>query len=149
MGNEPELSPGNSGVQRKAELLMIAWLGIELSCNLEPKRIHLPNGGRLELDGYSEDPFVICEAWAHQGPPKSAQKFKVMNDAMKLITARRVIGVHARAVLLFADEGAANHLRGRSWQATALAESHIEIMVANLEDEVRAQIRNAQIRQYR
>ena len=149
MGDQPELSPGNSGVQRNAESIMIAWLGFELSCNLQPRRIHIPNGGRLELDGFSEDPLIICEAWAHQGAPKSAQKFKVMNDGMKLIMARRVIGEDARAVLLFADEEAANHFRGHSWQATALAESRIEIMIATLADEVKAQIRNAQTRQYR
>lgn len=149
MGDEPELSPGDSRVQRNAELAMISWLGTELGCELGPQRINLPDGSRLELDAFCMEPLVICEAWAHQGPPKSAQKYKVMNDAIKLLTARRVLGEHARAVLLFADDEAASHFRRQTWQATALSEGRIEVMVANLPDELRAEIRAAQTRQYR
>lgn len=149
MGDGRELSPGNSQVQRDAELITIAWLGAELGCKLEPQRITLPDGSRLELDAFCEEPLVICEAWAHQGPPKSAQKFKVMNDAMNLRTARRVVGEHARAVLLFADDEAASHFRRKTWQTIALAESGIEVMVADLPNELRAEIRAAQNRQYR
>ena len=101
MINEPELSPGDSWVQRKAELAMVTWLGVELGCKLERKRITLPDESWLELDAYCAEPLVICEAWAHQGPPKSAQKMKVMNDAMKLIAARRVVGEHAKSDLAF------------------------------------------------
>lgn len=147
--NKPELSPGNSKVQRDAELIMVAWLGREMSCVLEPKRIKLPDGSRLELDAYCEDPLIICEAWAHQGAPKSSQKFKVMNDAMKLLAARSVVGEHARAVLLFADEDAASHFRRKTWHAIALTENRIEVIVANLSEELRAKIRVAQSRQYR
>ena len=149
MINEPELSPGDSWVQRKAELAMVAWLGVELGCKLEPKRITLPDESWLELDAYCVQPLVICEAWAHQGPPKSAQKMKIMNDAMKLIAARRVVGEHARAILLFADDEAASRFGRKTWHASALVESRIEVMVARLTDELRADIRKAQARQYR
>lgn len=149
MIDEPELSPGDSRVQRKAELAMVAWLGTELGCKLEPKRIDLPNGSRLELDAFCKEPLVICEAWAHQGPPKSAQKTKIMNDAMKLLAARRVVGENARAVLLFADDEAASHFRRKTWQATALSESRIEVMVAKLPVELKEDVRAAQTRQYR
>lgn len=149
MIDEPELSPGDSRVQRNAEFAMVSWLGFELGCVLEPKRIILPNGSRLELDAFCNEPLVICEAWAHQGPPKSAQKTKIMNDAMKLLAARRVVGEHARAVLLFADDEAASHFRRQTWQATALAESRIEVMIARLPNELKADIRIAQTRQYR
>lgn len=149
MIEEPALSPGDSRVQRDAERTMVAWLEIELGCKLEPKRIDLPDGSWLALDAYCEDPLVICEAWAHQGPPKSAQKMKIMNDAMKLLAARRIVGEHARAILLFADDEAASRFGRKTWHATALAESRIEVMVARLPDDLRADIRTAQTRQYR
>jgi hypothetical protein len=149
LGDELELSPGDSQVQHIAELTMIAWLGIELDCELKSRRINLPDGSRLELDAFSEEPLIICEAWAHQGPPKSAQKMKIMNDAMKLLAARREVGDHARALLLFADDDAASHFRRKTWQAAALTESRIEVMVANLPAQLRADIRAAQTRQYR
>ena len=149
MIDEPELSPGDSRVQRNAELTMVAWLGAELGCELRPKRINLPEGSWLALDAYCEEPLVVCEAWAHQGPPKSAQKMKIMNDAMKLLAARRVVGEHARAILLFADDEAASRFRRHTWHAAALAESRIEVMVARLSDELRDDIRAAQARQYR
>ena len=141
--------PGNSQVQREAETLLVAWLGELIGCVLVPKRITLPDGSWLELDGYCADPLVICEAWAHQGQPKSAQKMKVMNDAMKLLAARRVVGDDARAILLFADEAAASRFRSGTWHASALASAAIEIHVAVLPERVRESIRAAQERQYR
>lgn len=149
MDDNSELNPGDSQVQRDAELTMVGWLGSELGCELKPTPIKLANGSRVEVDAYCSQPLIICEAWAHQGRPKSAQKYKIMNDAMKLLAIRRVIGENARAILLFADDEAASHFRRKTWQSAALAESRIEVIVANLPDELRAHIRAAQTRQYR
>jgi len=149
MIDEPDVKPGDSQVQRDAERMMVAWLEIELECELKPRRIVLPDKSWLELDAYCRTPLIVCEAWAHQGPPKSAQKMKVMNDAMKLVAARRVVGEEARAILLFADEAAAARFSRRTWHATALQEARIEVMIAELSGEVRDGIRAAQIRQFR
>ena len=149
MDDDSELSPGDSRVQRDAELTMVAWLGSELGCELKPQRINLSNGSWVELDAFCNEPLVICEAWAHQGPPKSAQKCKIMNDAMKLLAVRRVIGETARAILLFGDDEAASHFRRQTWQGTALTESRVEVIVAKLPSELREGIRAAQTRQFR
>ena len=146
---EQESIPGNSEVQRNAEFEMISWLELQLNCELRPKRISVSDGVRLELDGFSEEPLIICEAWAHQGTPKSAQKYKVMNDAMKMVFTRMIIGTHARAILLFADDDAAKHFRGNTWQAAALKANQIEIYVAELPEALLANIKKAQTRQYR
>jgi hypothetical protein len=146
---ELEPPPGDSRVQREAEILMVAWLSNELGCELAPRRIYLPEGSWLEVDAFSESPLLICEAWAHHGPPKAAQKMKIMNDAMKLLAARRVVGDDARAVLLFADERAASRFRAGTWHASAIREARIEILVARLPDDIVANIQAAQLRQYR
>ena len=147
--NSAETSSGNSQVQRTVEPEMVSWLSRELGCDLHPKRIELGDGVRLELDAYNEEPPIICEAWAHQGSPKSAQKFKVMNDAMKLVLARNYVGQSARAILLFADQEAAKHFLGNTWQALALRENRIEVFVAELSEALKSEIRAAQITQYR
>jgi hypothetical protein len=103
----------------------------------------------LEIDGVSDDLQVLVEAWAHQGPPKAAQKAKVTNDAFKLLAARRLLEEEARLIVLFADEAAARPFIAGTWRAVALQEAGIEVLVAELPDQVRDLIRAAQARQYR
>ena len=76
--DEIVLSPGNSRTQQDAETVIVSLVGELLGLRLRPKRIQLEDRTRVEIDGVSEDPPVLCEAWAHQGPPKAAQQNKVM-----------------------------------------------------------------------
>lgn len=127
---------------------MLDWLGKRLSVDLRPRRLLL--GDRyFEIDGVSDRPPVLVEAWAHQGQPKSAQKSKVTSDAFKLLAAKRLMDGEARLVLLFADEEAARPFTGGTWRAAALREAGIEVVVAELPGQVRDAIRAAQVRQYR
>ena len=113
---------GDSRVQRDVEPMMIAWLGKRLGVELAPRRLDFADGSFIRVDGASLDPLVLCEAWAHQGPPKSAQKFKVMNDALKLVAARKLFPDRtARLIMLFADHSAAAPFRKGSWRASALS----------------------------
>lgn len=61
-----------------------------LGVKLEKRTILLPEGGSLELDGVAEHPSIICEAWAHIGPARGAQKYKIMTDAFELIFASQL-----------------------------------------------------------
>ena len=149
MPDKPMRSPSDSHVQRRAELDMISWLNEELGCVLGPERIELAQKSWVEVDGICRNPLVVCEAWAHQGPPKAAQKMKVMNDAMKLLVVRRALGSHARAILLFADEEAADHFRGNSWHATALQDFDLEVVVAKIPQGLKQDLKAAQTDQYR
>jgi hypothetical protein len=110
-------SAGDSLEQREAELLLIAALGERLGMKLCKRRFQLPAGGWLEIDSMCEVPLVLCEAWAHHGKPKNAQKNKVMTDAAKLIFAAKLCPSTPRLILLFGDEQAAAHFKGRSWMA--------------------------------
>jgi hypothetical protein len=129
---------------------MIAWLASHLGVELAPRRFNFTGGSRIEIDGASLDPLVLCAAWAHQGPPKSAQKFKVMNDGMKLLAAANLFpGKAAQLILLFADEAAAAPFRRNSWRAEALSSINVKVLVAELPETTRDAIRAAQIEQYR
>jgi hypothetical protein len=75
---------GNSGEQRAAERVMLDLLGARLGRELNPATITVPSGERVEVDGADASRAVLAECWAHQGPPKSAQRHKVLADAFKL-----------------------------------------------------------------
>ncbi|MDP3983876.1 MAG: hypothetical protein Q8Q52_02570, partial [Acidimicrobiia bacterium] len=105
---------------------------------------------RAEVDGFSASPPVLVEVWAHIGVPKSAQKHKVLADALKLVWIdRRYLASRSRKVILFADAAAAAHFQGRSWMAAALRDLGIELLVEELPQETRQRVLAAQQRQYR
>ena len=143
------IDPGDSSVQRSAEPLMLAWLSDHLGAPMAPRAFAFGGRSRAEVDGVSEDGTILCEVWAHQGEPKSAQKFKVMNDAMKLLAVQRQHPKATRLILLFGDDAAARIFRSGTWRAEALSQAGVEVMVADLDEEQRRLIREAQVRQYR
>lgn len=126
VGEEPTFSttgdaaPGNSDEQKRAERAMIEALSARLGLALAPRSITLPTGNRLAVDGMFDDPLVYCEAWAHQGSPKAAQRAKVAKDLPKLVLLARVAPVPPRLILLFSDEAACAPFRARSWMQTPL-----------------------------
>jgi hypothetical protein len=143
------LPPGDSREQREAEAIMVAALSEQLGLPLMPARVVLPGGGRLEVDAVNEEVGVYCEAWAHQGPPKSAQRTKVITDAFKLAFLARLRGGNPRLVLLFSDAAAAKPFLGKSWYAEAIRTLGIAIEVIELPAAVREGLVQAQKRQYR
>ncbi len=145
----PRLAAGDSGEQKSAEKLLIHRLARQLRVKLTKRRFPIQGGGWLEVDGACESPPIVCEAWAHIGPPKSAQKHKVLADAFKLLYASRMTGKPIRMILLFGDREAARHFKGRSWMAQALRDSGIEVHVVDLSAKKRDMLRMAQQRQYR
>lgn len=141
--------PGDSAEQREAETVMIRLLSDSIGVALAPEHIELPEGGRLQLDGFSREPCVACEAWAHQGEAKAAQKDKVTKDVLKLMFVRGLLKRDVRSILLFSDEAAAKFLRAKSWRAQAMRSLGIEIHVVELPPDLRAKVIAAQRRQYR
>ena len=150
VGTEATEGPaGDSSEQRAAETLLIATLSKRLGVQLIPKRYSLPEGGRLEFDGWCENPPIICEAWAHIGPAKSAQKNKLAADALKLVFAARFMAQGTRRILILADRAAASHLGPSAWMTQALKAFGVEIEFVDLPQEVVEGLRKAQKRQFR
>lgn len=150
MVETPDGPPGDSVEQRDAEALIVAGLSAELGLSLTPRSFALPDRVRVTIDGVADAPTLLVEAWAHQGPPKSAQKAKVVTDALKLLWVDRVLfGGEARKILALADPAAAGHFQGRSWMAAAFRDLGVEVRVVTLPAAVRERIRRAQQRQFR
>ena len=86
----------------------------------------------------------------HQGPPKAAQKHKVLADALKLLHVAATLPVAPRLMLCLCDPEAARHFTSaRSWTAHALRNVAIEIAMVELPADVKAAVLTAQQRQYR
>lgn len=145
-----EPAAGNSAEQRAAEVVMLSTLGAELGVPLAKKRMVAVDGAWTELDGVSSDPPTLVEVWAHQGLPKSAQKAKVMTDALKLVWVEAAFfPAGARKILLLSDPAAAAHFRGSSWMAAALRHFGIDVRTVELPADHREAVRRAQSRQFR
>ena len=144
-----ENQPGDSAEQRLAEPEMLAALGERLGVTLRKRTIKCPGGSRLDIDGASEEPLILCEAYAHQGSLKSAQTNKVVADALRLLLAEKILGTPARKIILFADEDAAKSVAGRRWVADAFHVFDVEVEVVPLREDLRERLRQAQRRQYR
>lgn len=144
------ISAGDSAEQREAEEYLINSFSEELKTKLEKRRFSIHDRGWLEIDGVSDSPLILCEAWAHIGLAKSAQKHKVLTDATKLLfTKEFLIKNKSRCILLFCDMQAASHFKGYSWMAQYLKSKEIEIKVIVLPKHIRDKVVNAQKRQHR
>jgi len=149
-GQEAVGIAGDSLVQRSIELVMLELLSARLGVELSPQRLTSPSGAYIDVDGVASDRSVLVECWAHQGPAKVAQKYKLVNDATKLHWASSwLVNKPERLLLCVSDEMAIKHLRGTSWQGRAIADMGVELAVVELEPEAVASILEAQKRQFR
>ena len=94
---------------------------------------------------------MLVECWAHQGPPKVAQKHKVLSDALKLTWIATTIYPRPRLILCLSDPDAAKPFvaPARSWAAAALQDFGVAVVVVDLPGDVRDGVWAAQRRQYR
>jgi hypothetical protein len=99
-----------------------ADLGTQLRLRLDPARITVPGGARAEIDGAGAARIVFVECRSYQGPPKSAQRHKVLADALNLAWISRTLTPAPRLILCMAELLAAAPFPpdGRSWAAHAL-----------------------------
>lgn len=142
---------GSSTEQRDAERVMLDLLGARLGSRLEPVRISLPSGARVEVDGADISRSVLVECWAHQGSPKGGQKHKVLTDALKLTWIASTIYPRPALILCMTDPLAAAPFlpTSTSWAAQALSDLGIRIELVELPEETRRAVRAAQARQFR
>jgi hypothetical protein len=142
---------GDSNEQRGAERVMLDLLGAQLGFELNPDTITVPSGERVEVDGADAGRTVLAECWAHQGPPKSAQRHKVLADAFKLAWIATTLYPRPQLILCLSDHQAAAPFSpgARSWAARALQDLCIGVTVVGLPDDLRQRLLEAQHRQYR
>ena len=132
--------------QRTAEPLILAGVSKIVGVELAPRSLRLDGGARVDVDGVAPDESVFVEVFAHQGRLKGAQFHKVARDALKLITLGRS-RAGSKLIIAFGDPDAAACITGASWLSEALSSWEIEVLIVDLDDSVRAGLRDAQVRQ--
>jgi hypothetical protein len=137
----------NSHEQTQAERLILDSVEKKVNQKLTSGWLTFGASGEVQVDGVSSDGSVLVEVFAHQGHLKSGQRHKIAGDALKLITLAKDRVPRPELILAFADESIAVWAAGKSWLATSLAVWNIEVVVAELDPEVRAGLRAAQARQ--
>jgi hypothetical protein len=137
----PHLS--SSQVQREAEIEIIERLRGLLGVDLRKARVDY-NGSVMEIDGVADDDSLFVEVFARIGPFKSGQFRKVSTDALKLI-ALQADRPEARFILAFADQAAADSLKG--WQVAVLDQHGIERIAVKLQPAMRRKLLATQVKQ--
>ena len=141
--------PSASNEQQEAGVVLVSALADHLRIALDSKVLKFSDGCAVQIDGYSDDPPVLCEAWAHIGKPKGSQPDKVMSDLVKLLFCEERLGKKFRKILLFSDEVVSQHFSGNSWQAMCLRDHGIELMALPLPVDLLNKVSKAQERQHR
>ena len=141
--------PSSSNEQQAAGIALVNALSHYLGIPLESKVLELGGDCTVQIDGYSDEPPVICEAWAHIGKLRGSQPDKVMADAFKLLFCEKLLSKKFRKILLFADDNVKQYFSGVNWQAKCLREHNIEVIALRLPAALLNKIEKAQERQYR
>lgn len=136
----------DSSEQRDVEEVIRAKVAAHLGTELKPATLALDQGAEVQVDGASADRSVFVEIFARQGTLKGGQRHKIATDALKLITLGRSYP-QARLVIAFADDDAAAFATQGTWMAEALSAWKVQVLVVELDDDVREGIRAAQVRQ--
>lgn len=124
---------GDSRAWLRAEKVMLKWFERENGIALRPKTVRLEGGCRVELDGFSDAPLVLCEVYARLGKVAATTVNKACADALKLDWLRAHEFPGARIVILIANEELERRLTGpKAWRARVLKEREIEVIRAEL-----------------
>jgi alkylated DNA nucleotide flippase Atl1 len=136
----------DSVVQRSAETAILAKVAEHFGTPLAPRSLTLSGGARVQIDGVATDDSIFVEVFARQGSLKGGQQKKVSQDALKLVTIARD-HPDARLVLAFADAEAATYAARGTWVSEALATWGVTVLVVDIDEQLRANIKEAQVRQ--
>lgn len=148
MPSPAEAHVSDSAEQRAAERAIIAAVAEQLGVELTPARIPIEDA-HVEIDGASADRAVLVEAYARIGALKGAQPRKLATDAFKLAWAGQRLGA-TRLVIAVADEVVAGYLqRPGAWLTAALRDAGVDVLVAELDEDMRSAVQAAQSRQFR
>lgn len=135
----------DSAVQRRAEEVILRQLSRDVGLSLSPQPITLGTV-KVHVDGVDADETLLAEVYARQGALKGAQLKKISQDVLKLALLRRDERfANARTLIAFASEEARDSVRG--WLREAAEQLEVELVVVDVPEELRADIRQAQARQ--
>jgi hypothetical protein len=141
--------PSDSTEQQLAHKEILALLNDILQLKLESKKV-LINDTLFQVDGYSENPPILCEIYSRIGKMKVAQHNKIGKDILKMLLIEKMQNKTFRKIIAFADyEASSSFSGGESWYSKLKDNFNIEILVIAIPSELKESLLNAQKRQYR
>jgi uracil-DNA glycosylase len=142
-----ERHASDSSEQQQAEELIVAAAAQHYGAPLKPAQVNLRGGSFVKVDGVNLETLrpIFVEAFARQGILKGGQLHKLQGDVLKLaLLAKHHPG--AQLAIAVADQRVAQRLAS-GWLGEAIRGFSIEVIVADLPDDLRKTIRDAQLRQ--
>lgn len=141
--------PSDSTEQVQAQKEILLLINQEYNLNLTSRKI-LIDDTLFQVDGYSEEPPILCEIYARIGKMKVAQHNKIAKDILKMLLIEKMNGKQSRKIIAFSDEEAVQpFLDSESWYSKLKDNFNIEIIIIQIPDELRSNLIQAQKRQYR
>jgi hypothetical protein len=143
------MHPSDSTEQQLAHKEILALLNDKFQFKLESRKV-LINDTLFQVDGYSENPPILCEIYSRIGKMKVAQHNKIGKDILKMLLIEKMQNKTFRKIIAFADEEAAKSFSGgESWYSKLKDNFNIEILVIDIPSELKESLINAQKRQFR
>ena len=112
----------DSTEQQTAEGYLLNSLGNDINIALHPKKLLLPSGSSVQIDGINEEGKVLCEIYARIGKIKGSQPDKVASDILKMLLVEKLLGGNWKKYYCFASDEAAALFKGKSWVANVAME---------------------------
>lgn len=136
--------------QMQAEDIIFALTENILGAKLEKnKKIYLADNAftYIQPDFYSEERLIIGEIFAHIGKPKKAQDNKIANDILKMLLLEKITGQQYRKIIVVCDAAEKKKLEGLSALAESIRQFGIEILMVDIDADLRTRLLEAQDRQ--
>ena len=141
--------PSDSSEQQQAHKEILAVINEKYNLKLEDRKVLIDNI-LFQVDGYSEEPPILCEIYSRIGKMRVSQTNKVVKDILKMLLIEKMQNKKFRKIIAFADEEAARFFTGgESWYSKIKENFDIEILVIEIHGELKESILAAQKRQYR
>ncbi len=146
---DKEKHPSDSTEQQLAHKEILQLLNQQHNLNLVSKKV-LINDTLFQVDGYSDNPPILCEIYSRIGKMKVAQHNKIGKDILKMLLIEKMQNKTFRKIIVFADQEASSSFSGgESWYSKLKDHFNIEIIVIDVPQELKESLINAQKRQYR
>lgn len=141
------IHPSDSNPQQIAEHEIIQKVSLLYKVQLEKRKLSIGTKQMIEIDGFNETNKVLCEAFAHIGELKPAQKNKVMADILKMLLIEKIYGGDWKKIIAFADNKTAHLFQCATLYGKVVKTFGIDIQIVKLEPETCNKVQLAQKRQ--
>ena len=98
----------------------------------------------MQPDFYSEEFSIVGEIFAHIGKPKKAQDNKISNDILKMLLLDKISGKQYRKIIAVCDKKEMKKLMGQSVLAESIRQFGVEVILVELDEDMRNKILKAQ-----